>query len=132
MTEQYATPSTPSGLDLKELNGSLLLVEVLGVEHDIQTVHGAASAIRANVTVLDGPQADSENEDVLVFPRVLQSQLRSKVGQKVLGRLGQGQAKPGQTAPWTLAAATAEDVTKANDFTHRKANAGVTSAEAPF
>lgn len=132
MTEQFATPSTPSGLDLKELNGSLLLIEVLGVEQEIPTVHGNSSAIRANVTPLDGASAGVENDDVLVFPRVLQSQLRGKVGQKVLGRLGQGVAKPGQTAPWTLAAATPEDVQKAQDYTRTKASGNVSSAEAPF
>jgi hypothetical protein len=35
------------------------------------------------------------------------------IGQKVLGRLGQGQGKPGQSAPWLLNEATAEDITKA-------------------
>jgi hypothetical protein len=44
-----------------------------------------------------------------VFPKVLASQLRSSVGGKVIGRLGQGIAKPGQSAPWTLNAATDAD-----------------------
>jgi hypothetical protein len=47
---------------------------------------------------------------------VLQGQLRSKVGTKVLGRLGQGVAKPGQSPPWTLVAFSSEDARKAQAY----------------
>ena len=49
-------------------------------------------------------------------PKVLAVQLRPRIGQKVLGRLGQGQAKPGQDAPWVLAEATESDVDVALAF----------------
>jgi hypothetical protein len=44
--------------------------------------------------------------------------LKTKIGQKVLARIGQGSAKPGKSAPWILLDATgdADAVAKANAF----------------
>ena len=109
MTEAFASPATASGIDWKALNGALLLITPLSVEDGIKTVHGDASAVRADVVALDGAEKGEEYPDTLIFPKVLQGQLRSRVGSKVLGRLGQGNAKPGQSPPWILAEATAED-----------------------
>ena len=110
MSDPFATPAAPSGgIDLKDHLGALLLFTVHSVEEGIQTVHGASSAIRCDVAVLDGANKGDEHADTLIFPKVLQSQLRKAVGQKVLGRLGQGQAKPGQSAPWILTDPTDED-----------------------
>jgi len=108
---QFAAPAAASGIEWSELNGSLLIVEPTEVVKDINTNFGVTDAVRANVTVLDGPLG--KYEDTLIFPRVLQSQLSSRIGQKVLGRLGQGTAKPGQSPPWMLAPATPEDEQKA-------------------
>src|SRR5206468_9674695 len=49
--------------------------------------------------------------DAYIWPRVLQAQLSRNVGtgKFVLGRLGQGTAKPGQNAPWKLTDATGTD-----------------------
>jgi len=110
----FAKPAQPSeGLDLQQLRGSLLLIKVLFLEDHIPTVHtkpGEKSpAIRADVSVLDGPMGGQTFEDTLIFPKVLQSQLRSRIGQLVLGRLATGQAKPGQTAPWKLDPASPAD-----------------------
>lgn len=135
----FAEPAAPSGgLDFKTLNGSLLIIEVLSLEDHVPTVHtkpGEKSpAIRANVTVLDGATAGQVNEDTLIFPKILQSQLRSKVGQKVVGRLGQGQGKPGQDPPWTLAVATPEDYAKAEAWVAANTAPAFTGADArpPF
>jgi len=135
----FATPAQPSeGLDLQGLRGSLLLLKVLFLEDHIPTVHtkpGEKSpAIRADVTVLDGPQAGKEYPDTLIFPKVLQSQLRSRIGQLVLGRLGQGQAKPGQTAPWKLDPATHADEQAAESWLRNKtpAMSQPASSEPPF
>lgn len=136
MSSMFAAPSAPGGgLNFAELEGSLLLVDVTGVEDHVPTVHTQPGqktpAVRANVTVLDGPQADTAFEDTLIFPKVLQGQLRSRVGQKVLGRLIKGQAKPGQNAPWVLDAATAQDVAVADAWVKRSTPA-FGNAEAPF
>jgi hypothetical protein len=110
MSNPFASPGSTSGLDLKTLNGTLLLIEPISLETGVKTSLGDKDAIRANVAVLDGPDAGTEINDALVFPRVLIGQLRSRVGQRVLGRLGQGVPKPGQSAPWILHEATAADV----------------------
>lgn len=110
MNNPFATPASSEGIEWKDLNGSLLLIEPTGVETGIPTVHGDTDAVRANIVALDGPQAGVVHDDALVFPKVLQSQLRSRIGQKVLGRLYQGQPKQGQSAPWLLAEATEQDV----------------------
>lgn len=110
MNQPFADPAAPSsGIPWAELNGSLLLAKVTSLETDIDTQFGKSDAVRADVTVLDGPKAGEEFVDTLVFPKVLQSQLRARVGQTVLGRLGQGQGKPGQSPPWMLSAATPQD-----------------------
>lgn len=137
MTDTFTNPSTATGIDFKALNGSLLLISVAAVEEGIKTVHGDSSAIRANVVVLDGDSKGESIEDALIFPRVLQSQLRSNIGKKVLGRLGQGSAKPGQSPPWTLSEATDADKDAATRYLayiadqHTAAPAPATAQPAP-
>lgn len=128
----FAAPAAPGeGIKFADHLGALLLLDVLGVETGIKTVHGDSDAVKANVNVLDGPGAGESYSETLIFPKVLQSQLRSSVGQKVLGRLGQGNAKPGQSAPWLLNEATPEDVAKAEQWVAQNAPT-VTTAKPPF
>lgn len=110
MSNPFATPAAAGGVSWEDLDGRLLLIEPLSQEHGISTVHGEKDAIRANVTVLDGDTPDEKFEDTLVFPLVLQGQLRPRIGQKVLGRLGKGVGKPGQKPPWKLAEATEAEI----------------------
>jgi hypothetical protein len=128
---QFATPATSSSIDFQQLKGSLLMVKVIFLEEHIPTAvtkPGERSpAIRADVTVLDGPHAGEHYADTLIFPKVLQSQLRSRVGQLVLGRLGQGPAKPGQSAPWQLDAATSADEQVATGYLAKQATPSTTS-----
>jgi hypothetical protein len=117
MSEPFDQPSAPgAGIDLGPLTGALLMINVRGVESGIQTIHGVANAVRVDVDVIDGPGAGQHHDDVLLFPRVLQGQLRGHVGGKVIGRLGVGEAKPGKNAPWLLAPATAADVALGRQF----------------
>lgn len=111
MTDLFDAPGSASGVKWEDLNGRLLLVQPLAEERDIPTAFGAASAVRANVTVLDGPTAGEEYADTLIFPKVLQSQVKGNCGSGRfnLGRLGKGNAKPGQSAPWMLGDPTDAD-----------------------
>jgi hypothetical protein len=113
MTDPFTAPGSAnsSRVDYKELNGRLLLIEPHSLEIGVQTSVSTEpkDAVRADVTVLDGPVAGSAFPDALIFPRVLIGQLRSRLGQKVLGRLGQGTAKGGQSPPWILSEATDAD-----------------------
>lgn len=121
MTENpFATPAAASGgIDLKSLLGALLIIEPHASEDGIQTVHGPSTAVRATVHVVDGPQANEVFEDALLFPKVLQGQLKSRIGQKVLGRLGQGVAKPGQSAPWVMQEAEPADIQTGTEYLNR-------------
>jgi hypothetical protein len=115
MTE-FASPASATGINWADLNGSLLMVDVIEVVRDINTSFGPSNAVRATITVIDTINAGEVYADTLVFPKVLQSQLSPLIGQTVLGRLGQGQAKPGQSAPWMLADPTRDDNTLAAAF----------------
>lgn len=121
----FAAPAAASGgLDLKTNIGRLLIIEPTSVEDGIQTSYGATSAVRANVTVVDTPNGAEVHEDTLIFPRVLQSQLKTRIGQKVLGRLGQGQAKPGQSAPWIIQDPTEGDIQAGVTYLNQQAASG--------
>jgi hypothetical protein len=111
MTDLFDAPGSATGLDLKEIEGRLLLIKPLAQETGINTSLGEKDAVRADVTVLDGPDAPTEYVDILLFPRVLQGQVKSNIGtgRFNLGRLGKGVAKPGQQAPWKLADPTDAD-----------------------
>lgn len=129
----FATPSAPSsGIKWENHKGALLVVEPLSFESGIQTSFGVADAVKANINVIDGPGAGETFDDCLVFPKLLTAQLKNQIGQKVLGRLTQGQAKPGQSAPWLLAEASTDDIAKAEAWVAQNAKASVTSAAPPF
>lgn len=129
----FAQPASPSGgITWADHKGSLLLVEPLSFESQVQTSFGANDAVRANVHVIDGPGAGESYEDTLIFPRLLVSQTKNQIGSKVLGRLGNGNAKPGQSAPWLLLEASAADITRAEQWVTQKQSSAVTSAAPPF
>lgn len=117
--DPFAKPASAVGIKWADLQGALLILDVKSVEEGIMTTFGESDAVRADVHVVDGAQAGTTYPDALVFPKGLASQLRPNVGQKVLGRLGQGQAKPGQSPPWLLAEATDADKQAGMAFLNR-------------
>lgn len=98
----FSRPASASGIQWADYKGRLLLVEPKSYETGINTSLGEKDAVRADVTIVDGANGPEEYVDTLIFPRALIAQTRSLVGEKVLGRLGQGSAKPGQNAPWRI------------------------------
>lgn len=129
----FIAPTPPGdGINWADHNGALLLLDVVAQEHGVITVHGSTDPVRANVAVIDGPGFGKSYDDTLIFPKLLISQTKNSVGQKVLGRLGQGNQKPGQSAPWILQEATAEDIAKAEAWVAANSKPAVTSAQAPF
>jgi len=123
----FDAPGSAAGIKWEDLNGRLLLIKPLAVEEGIKTVHGDSRAVRADVVVLDGPGAPEEYMDTLIFPKVLQGQVRGNAGtgRFNLGRLGKGVAKPGQSAPWVLADPTEDDAKAARAWLAQ-------NAETPF
>lgn len=104
----FSKPGTGGDrIDYETLTGALLLFTVKGVKSGIPTAFGDKDAVEADVAVLDGPHKGDTYSDVLVFPLVLQGQLRGL--DLVLGRLGKGVAKAGQKPPWQLTDPTEAD-----------------------
>jgi hypothetical protein len=129
----FVQPAAPgAGIKWEDHKGALLLIEPLSFETGIHTSFGDADAVKANVAVVDGPGAGESFDDCLVFPKLLASQLKGQIGSKVLGRLGQGTAKPGQSAPWLLQEASPEDLAKGEKWVSEHAKPAVQSAQAPF
>ena len=114
MTFSAPTSSTES-VKVADLAGFLLIIEPIEYKVGIQTVHGETDAIEVNLVDLDN---NKTYNNVLFFNVALKNALKAKVGQKVLARIGQGQAKAGKSAPWILLDATgdAAAVAKANAF----------------
>jgi uncharacterized 2Fe-2S/4Fe-4S cluster protein (DUF4445 family) len=112
----FSAPSNNTeSVKVADLNGHLLILEAIEYKTGIPTVHGDADAIEVRINDLD---TGFNHESVLFFNVALKNALKTKIGQKVLARIGQGQAKPGKSAPWILVDATgdADAVAKANAF----------------
>jgi hypothetical protein len=112
----FTAPSQNSeGVKVADLNGHLLIVTPLEYKTGINTVNGIAEAIEVNIVDLD---TNEEHNSILFFNVALRSALKPNIGNKVLGRIGQGTAKPGKNAPWILLDATSDAtaVAKANAY----------------
>lgn len=122
--DMFDSPST--GAKITEFEGCLILCTPTDHREGIATSFGPADAVVTDLVCLDGAQAGRREIGVLVFQKALQGQLRPKVGtgRMVLGRLGRGQAKPGQSAPWILAEPTEADKAKARDWLAAPATVG--------
>lgn len=119
----FAAPSNANeSVKVADLAGHLLIITPVEYKTGIPTVHGEAEAIEVNVVDLD---TNKEHSSMLWFNVALRNALKTKVGQKVLARIGQGTAKPGKSAPWILIDATGDAAALA------KANAYLGSAPAP-
>jgi hypothetical protein len=118
MADQFENPGTTTAIDLEALMGRLLLIKPSRVEVGVSTVLGNKDATVADVHVLDGEDPGQMFGEAFIWPKVLQAQLRSTVsaGRYCLGRLGQGNAKPGQNPPWKLADPTEDDREVARNY----------------
>jgi hypothetical protein len=129
-----SAPSSGDKVDLKELNGALLYINVRELVKDIDTAHGKSDAVKCDVAVLDGGKKGNTFDDTLIFPKVLVSQLSPAAGTSdpvVVGRLGQGLAKPGKSAPWVLNAPSADDLKTAEKY-EAYASSQKAAQEEPF
>ena len=119
----FSPPSvSENGPKVADLAGQLLIITPTEYKTGIKTIHGDAEAVEVSLVNLD---TNKSYESVLFFNVALRSALKSKIGQKVLARIGQGTAKPGKSAPWILLDATTDAAALA------KANAYLATASAP-
>lgn len=121
MTDEFDKPGTASNVEWEEYLGKLLIIWPISKEANVKTQdYGEKDAIRADMAIVDGADGPEELPDILIFPLVLQGQLRRKMGKTVLGRLGQGEAKAKQKPPWKLQDATEADEKLARDYLSKR------------
>lgn len=124
----FAAPaSSNENVKVADLVGQLLIIEPIEYKTGIPTALGEAEAIAVNLVNLD---KGSTHDNVLFFNVALRNSLKSKVGQKVLARIGTGVAKPGKSAPYILVDATSDAaaLAKANAYVGAAPAAPVTAA----
>ena len=112
----FASPGNQSeSVKVADLANHLLIITPIEYKTGIQTVHGIAEAVEVNVYDLD---TNTEYNSLLWFNVALRNSLKTKIGSKVLARIGQGTAKPGKSAPWILLDATSDAaaIAKANAY----------------
>ena len=118
----FQQPSQGDRVNVAELVGSLVLIWVKELREGITTPYGEREAIACDVHVLDGPKGGEKFENSLIFQAALIGSLRNAVnGEPVLGRFGQGVAKPGQSAPFILNPFTDADAAIATGYIQRMA-----------
>ncbi len=126
--EAFASPAAAStGPKPADLQGQLLIFKPIEYRSGIETVNGPADAISCDITNLDTNQ---EYSDVLFFNIAIRNALRPLIGQRVLGRIQQGVAKPGKTAPWIIVDASADQAAIAQASAY-KPGAAAAPAAAP-
>jgi hypothetical protein len=109
----FSSPSSGEVCKPADVNGHLLIIRPTDIRRDVPTAYGTSDAIVIDLVDLnDADRTTGEigriYRSVLWFPVGLVNGLRDKVGQLVLAWMGQGTAKPGQSAPWTLIPATGD------------------------
>jgi hypothetical protein len=112
----WTDPSDAEFFEIKKYIGSLVLVAVNEYIPSFTTAQGTAPAVRAEVAVVDGPGAGDRYPDAMFFGRRIVPQLQRSVGTTILGRIGQGEKKAGQNAPFQLEKAGPGDADKANAY----------------
>lgn len=129
---QFSAPSTGGGssVTVADLEGHLVVIEPVEYVAAMQTSFGEKDALRVNVHDVT---AQESHEDVLLFGRALIGSLKSRTGEKVLGVIGKGTAKPGQAAPWIItdASVAPEAVQAATAYLTGQVAASITAPAAP-
>lgn len=116
--DNFSQPAAGSKFKPADYQGHLLLVWPTEYRTGIKTDYGESDAIAARVVVLDGDNGYEEHDNVLFFQAALIGTLKPSVGngKPVLGRLGRGTSKPGQSAPFILTPFTEEDAKAARAY----------------
>ena|SRR5690606_37052013 len=97
--------------------GRLVVIWARSYREGINTSFGTANAVAADIHVIDAPGGPKVYTNALLFARALVASLREAVGgAPVLARIGQGVAKPGQSAPYILLPYTPEDAAVATQY----------------
>lgn len=126
----YSAGGSGEGTKPTDVNGHLLIITPVELIVGMSTSLGESDAIKMHLVDLD---TETEYDDALWFSSALINALKPQIGTKVLARMGQGNAKPGKSAPWILLDATtdAAAVAKANNYLNRLSAPAPTTPTAP-
>jgi hypothetical protein len=132
MSDDPFKSGSDGGNGITEYGGQLLLVTPTEYVESMSTSFGDTDCVRVDFVVLDAPDGPVEEEDSLVFQRMLigalknQAKFNEKNGvdektgypRMTLGVLVQDKErqKKGQSAPWVLAEPDAEQAQLARDY----------------
>lgn len=115
--------SLPSGggseVKITEFVGELMLVKPTEFLPGFATSFGETDTIRADVTFLTGERQGETEEEMLIFQRPLVRALKKVhegANPYLLGRLGKGTARQGQSAPYIFEVPEQEDITLAQQY----------------
>ena len=127
---EFSAPSQGTMLKPADVEGHVLVVEPSEYVANITTAFGESDAIR--VTVHDISDAETYS-DVLWFSSALVGSLKGNIGKRVLGVMGKGVAKAGQSAPWILVDASGNEaaVTAATAYLTGQVAASITAPTTP-
>jgi hypothetical protein len=101
--EAPAPASSGDSFPVAEAHNHALIIKPTEHIASMTTVHGESAAIKVDVVDLT---TGIYHGDVLWFPKVIVGTLSGQVGKLVLAMVGQGEAKPGKSAPWVLQSLT--------------------------
>jgi hypothetical protein len=128
----FQQPSQGDQVKVAELVGCLCLIWAREYREDITTTFGPADAVAVDMHVLDGTHGGEKFENTLLFQRALIGSLKPAIGgEPVLGRIGQGVGKPGQSPPYILLPYTEQDAALATGYIARMAKPFQAPAETP-
>ncbi len=126
----FDSPSTSTtGVRPADLEGHVLVIEPLEYVSSISTSFGDKDAIRCDVHDI----SDKESyPDTLFFGTALIGSFKRDIGKKLLGKLGKGDAKPGQSAPWILIDLTSNEkaVAAASKYMNERTGASLSAPSA--
>lgn len=106
--DEFGDPGERSSFKLSDHEGALLLITPRELVEGIETSFGESNAVKADIVVLTKTNGKvlaepEEHEGALIFQRVVIGQLESKINKgRVLGTVGRGVAKKGQSAPFLI------------------------------
>ncbi|MEU3162919.1 hypothetical protein [Streptosporangium sp. NPDC006930] len=113
----FKQPSAGSDFKAADHIGHLIIFYVRELREGIVTSFGTSDAISVDLVVLTDPKGPRPETQVLLFQKPLIGSLRTSIGgEPVLARLGQGTAKPGQSAPYILQPFNEQDAAFATQY----------------
>lgn len=125
--EEFEGASPPVQIDYDDILGHTVMITVLEIRPEVETREYGTALNVPDVDLVD-LDTDEVYEGALLFGALLSQQLRRKVGKKVVGVFGQGQAQGKKSPPWIILPMTEEDQKKAQAYVRGAASNG----KAPF